>query len=308
MNKKNIAGLLSGKTIFIPDVNTPPMPSLAPSGVILNGLKAANFNEIDVAVGYPDVRSFNRKFGLLIPATNTSMEHELWSILINNQDAGLEGVGLHTSNVITPVPKLASAADLLEYRRQFLAGLKSAVDSALLAQPEYLIMGMSLEHIIYGIDEIRAPMQEIEAYAGLSFATWHDAAPAALNKFGAKRIGLISPFDATGNKNATKMFEDLGYEVVSTVGFSCAHALHIAHIPDAAKEKAIIDLLQPEKNQLDAIVQCGTNMSMLQVTQKLEPILGIPVLGINAVTFWYALRENGFDATLQGCGRLFQEF
>jgi maleate isomerase len=308
MNKMNIAGPLSGKTILIPNVNTPPMPSLAPPGVIQNGRKAANFNEIDAAIGYPDVRSFKRKFGLLIPATNTSMEHELWSILIKNQDAGLEGIGLHTSNVITPAPKLATAADLLEYRRQFLTGLKSAVDAALLAQPEYLIMGMSLEHIIHGIDEIRAPMQEIEAYAGLSFATWHDAAPAALNKFGAKRIGLISPFDSTGNQNAAKMFEDLGYEVVATVGFSCAHAVHIAHVPDAAKEKAIIDLLQPEKNQLDAIVQCGTNMSMLQVTQKLEPVLGIPVLGINAVTFWYALRENGFDTALQDCGRLFQEF
>jgi maleate isomerase len=48
-------------------------------------------------------------------------------------------------------------------------------------------------------------------------------------------------------------------------------------------------------------------MSLLGVTEKLEPLLGIPVLGINAVTFWYALRENGFDAMLEGAGRLFRE-
>jgi len=59
---------------------------------------------------------------------------------------------------------------------------------------------------------------------------------------------------------------------------------------------------------LDAIVQCGTNMSLIDVSEKLEPVIGIPILGINAVTFWYALRENGFEGALVGAGRLLQEF
>lgn len=304
-----IIGGLSGKQITIPNVNIPPMPALADPGVILNGEKADHFGEIDSSRGYPDVRSFQRKFGLLVPVTNTSMEHELWGIIFKNQDSSkLAGIGLHTSTVSTPRPILATATDLLEYRQQFLTGLKSAIDTALIAQPQYLIMGMSLEHIISGIEEIRAPMADIEMYSGLSWATWHDAAPAALKKFGAKRIGLLTPFDKQGNENAARMFEDLGYTVSSSVGFSCAHALHIAHIPDWAKEKAIIELLATANNKLDAIVQCGTNMSLINVCEKLEPIIGIPILGINAVTFWYALRENGFIDTLAGGGSLFRAF
>ena len=104
------------------------------------------------------------------------------------------------------------------------------------------------------------------------------------------------------------MFEELGFEVVSSVGFACANALHIAHVPDWAKGKAILKLLATSANRLDAVVQCGTNMSLIDVTQKLEPMLGIPILGINAVTFWYALRENGFEGPLTGGGRLLQEF
>jgi maleate isomerase len=50
------------------------------------------------------------------------------------------------------------------------------------------------------------------------------------------------------------------------------------------------------------------NPSLIDVTEKLEPVLGIPILGINAVTFWYALRENGFQGALMGAGRLFREF
>ncbi|MCZ6844645.1 MAG: hypothetical protein O7F69_01985, partial [Alphaproteobacteria bacterium] len=241
--------------------------------------------------------------------TNTSMEHELWSIIFRNQGPdGLDGVGLHTANVLTPKPQLNTEADLLEYKKQFLGGLRTAVEGALLAEPQYLIMGMSLEHIIGGIEEIRAPMVDIEAYSGLSWATWYDAVQAALDKYGAKRIGIMTPFDKKGNENATQMFEDLGYEVVSSVGFSCANALHIAHLPDWAKEKVIQELLANDENKLDAIVQCGTNMSLIDVSEKLEPIVGIPILGINAVTFWYALRENGFEGALAGGGRLLFEF
>lgn len=68
------------------------------------------------------------------------------------------------------------------------------------------------------------------------------------------------------------------------------------------------ELLAPRENRLDAIVQCGTNMSLAQVAERLEPELGIPIIGINAATFWYALRENGFTAPLTGAGRLLREF
>ncbi len=303
-----IIGKLSGKRITIPDVNAPPMPALAPPGVVHNGKKAESFGEIDASRGYPDVRSFRRKFGLIIPATNTSMEHELWSIIFKNQGPdGLRGVGLHTANVMTPKPKLETEEDLLEYKKQFLGGLRLVVDAASLAEPQYMIMGMSLEHILGGIEAIRAPMVDIEAYSGLSWATWHDAIQAALGKYGAKRIGILTPFDKKGNEFATQMFEELGFEVVSSVGFSCANALHIAHVPDWAKEKAILELLATDENELDAVVQCGTNMSLIDVTEKLEPVIGIPILGINTVTFWYALRENGFERALVGAGRLLQE-
>jgi maleate isomerase len=306
---QTIIGKLSRKRFTNPNVDAAPMPSLAAPGVIHNGEKAGSFGEINSSRRYPDVRSFRRKFGLVIPATNTSMEHELWSVIFANQGPrGLRGVGLHTANVVTPRPKLATEEDLLDYQKQFLSGLKAAVDTARLAEPQYMILGMSLEHVVGGLDAIKAPLGDIETYSDLGWAFTHEAMPAALRKFGARRIGLLSPFDKKGNEHATRMFEELGFEVVASVGFSCAHALHIAHIPDWAKEKAILELLATDENKLDTIVQCGTNMSLLDVTEKLEPVVGIPILGVNAVLFWYALRENGFNDALVGAGRLLREF
>lgn len=304
-----ITGRLSGRTIIIPDVDAAPMPMLAPPGVIHDGEPAAGFDALDATSRHPDVRSFRRKFGLLIPATNTSMEHELWSIIGQNPGPdGLAGVGLHTTNVVTPTPRFGDAAEQAEYKRQFLGGLRAAVDAALLAQPQYMIMGMSLEHILAGVDAVRAPVVEVEAHSGLAWSTWHDAVHAALGKYGARRIGLLTPFDRAGNASATRLFEELGYQVITSVGFSCANAVHIAHLPDWAKEQAITELLATREHRLDAVVQCGTNMSLMQVAEKLEPVIGIPILGINAVTFWHALRENGFEGPLAGAGRLLREF
>jgi maleate isomerase len=282
-------GSLSKKHVSIPSVNVSPSADLA-------------------QVAYPDARSFRQRFGLLIPATNTTMEHELWSIIFANPERdGLAGVGLHTSPVLTPRPDVSSIEGVEQYRLQFLGGVESAVKAALLAAPQYMIMGMSLEHIVSGIDPIRATMSQIEQYCDLSWATWHDSVKAALDCYGAKRIGLLTPFEQVGNKSASRMFQDLGFEVVANFGFACGNTQHIAHIPDWAKEKAVMEMVA-EKNSLDAIVQCGTNMSMIDVTRKLEPMIDIPILGINQVVLWYALRESGFSGPLCGGGRLLQEF
>jgi maleate isomerase len=49
-------------------------------------------------------------------------------------------------------------------------------------------------------------------------------------------------------------------------------------------------------------------MSLIQVSERLEPLIGIPVIGINAALLWYALREHGISEPLHGAGRLLREF
>ena len=306
---QTITGKLSGKNIIIPNVNDPPMAVMAPPGVIHNGAPVNGFESINTSRGIPVLQSFERQFGLLIPATNTIMEPDLWRIIVTNQGpGGLEGAGLHTSTVLTPKPDVGTAEGLETFKRQFLGGIESATKSALLANPEYLIIGLSLEHILTGLAPIRESMAEIEQYCMLSWATWHEAVKAALDFYGAKRIGILTPWDQRANASAIRMFDELGFEVVSSVGFSCASVLNYPLIPDWAKEKAILELLATRENKLDAVVQCGTNMSLIDVSEKLEPVVGIPILGINAVIFWYALRENGFEGALVGAGRLLREF
>jgi maleate isomerase len=102
---KTIIGKLSGKKIIIPNVNDPPMAVMAPPGVIHNGTPVNGFESINTSRGISGLQSFQRQFGLLIPATNTIMEPDLWRIIVTNQGpGGLKGAGLHTSTVLTPKP------------------------------------------------------------------------------------------------------------------------------------------------------------------------------------------------------------
>ena len=301
-----MTGGLSGAPVQLPDINSTSLSNITIDHFVKNGQPVPDFN-LESAEPFPDQLSFRKKFGLLIPLTNTTMEYELWRIIMENRDSGgLDGVGIHTTGVQLPALKILTEDDLERFKEAFITGLDTSIKQAMQSKPEYLIMGMSLEHILNGIEPIRQLMERIQT--GISWATWHQAADAALKKCNARRIGFISPFIKKGNEHAARMFEELGYEVVSSFGFGCPDLVDIAHIPDAAKEEAILRHVAIPEYRLDAVLQLGTNMSLARITDRIEDRIGIPVLGINAVTFWYALRENGFKEPLRGAGRLLREF
>lgn len=299
-------GALSGEPLNIPNVNV----DVLAAGAVVNGALDWRFTPSQPPEsGFPDNRSFRRRFGLVLPATNTIMEHELWSLIVSNGEAaGLDGVGLHTTPVITPKPDISTPEGLAEFKAGFINGLESAVQTAALARPQYMIMGLSLEHILVGLDSIRETMETVQVRSGLSWATWHDAVQAALGLLGAKRIAILTPWEAQGNASAARMFNDMGIDVVASVGLTGSDLSHLAHLPDDAKEQAVIEVLATPGNRIDAVVQCGTGMSMMNVIDRLEARTGVPIVAINPTTLWYALRENGFTRPLLGAGRLLREF
>lgn len=159
-----------------------PMPEIAPPGVTLNGHPVPGFEGLGRDRVEPHGLSHRLKLGLLLPATNTSMEFELWQLLMANTRHGLDGIGVHTTSVATPAPRFGNATELAAYREQFLGGLRVAVSHALLAQPQRLVMGMSLEHIIHGLENIERTMAEVRSMSDLPWTTWHQAALAALQR------------------------------------------------------------------------------------------------------------------------------
>jgi maleate isomerase len=255
-----------------------------------------------------DAVAFRHRLGVLVPATNTAMAQDLWRLLVRNQRAGrLRGVGLNFTPVSLPSGALATDTDRIVYGERFLAALPAAVETALVAEPSSLLLGMSLEHVVDGLEAVRSPVRAVIAQSGLHCAAWPDGLAAALAHLGARRVGLLTPFDESETDSAARMIESMGFDVVARVGLACPDARAIARIPEWAKERAILEELAPPGARVDAIVQCGSNMSVLDACARLEPMLGLPILGINAVSFWHALRSQGIRARIGGGGRLLRE-
>jgi len=68
------------------------------------------------------------------------------------------------------------------------------------------------------------------------------------------------------------------------------------------------ELKKLDGDDIDALVQVGTNLSMVKFAAAAELWLGKPVIAINTATYWNALRQNGITDRKEGFGRLMAEF
>ena len=88
------------------------------------------------------------------------------------------------------------------------------------------------------------------------------------------------------------------------VCLKCPRWTAIAEVPP--------DVLNEEMDRLnnddvDALVQVGTNMPMARLAATMETRLGTPTIAIKTATYWHALRNNGIDDKISGFGRLLDE-
>ena len=74
-------------------------------------------------------------------------------------------------------------------------------------------------------------------------------------------------------------------------------------------ESRLRDVLrQLDGPDVDAIVQVGTNLSMIRLAAAAELWLGKPVIAINTATYWHALRANGIQDRIAGFGSLLEKY
>jgi maleate isomerase len=87
---------------------------------------------------------------------------------------------------------------------------------------------------------------------------------------------------------------------------ACDTATSIAHTPP--REVIDVVLNELDGDNVDAIVQTGTNLSTLDIFPVLEKQLGKPIIPINVATIWHALRARGVLDKFYGKGWLLERF
>lgn len=245
-----------------------------------------------------DALGWRRKFGVIAPSTNTIVEPDFYSMTV-------PGVTAHFSRIHIRDQNMADDRGMEHLLEQIREEIAAACERVLTCEPDTMVMGMSAETFWGGVEGNRAFIKQINDITGLQVATGAEACERALQLFGARKIGVVTPYQPVGDDNVVKFFGEIGFDVVNIKGLKCPTAVSIAHVTEDELRDALLEVNEPD---VDALVQCGTNLSMVQLADEAERWLGKPVIAINAATWWMALRTNGIEDKVYGSGRLLREF
>lgn len=246
-----------------------------------------------------DALGYRRKFAVVAPSTNTIVQPEFDAMAPH-------GVTSHFSRIHIPDDPLSSDADFEQLMVRIRAELLNAVDRAMTARPDYLVMGMSSETFWGGLAGSKELETKLKERSGLKVAMGSDASQAALRAYGdIKRISVVTPYMPVGDEEVRKFFTDCGFEVQTVLGLKCESPTAIAHVDAQTLRDAVVSV---DDAQVEAILQVGTNLAFAHIAPMAEFWLDKPVLAINTATYWWALRQNGIADRVGGFGSLLRDY
>ncbi len=246
-----------------------------------------------------DVLGWRRKFGIIGPSTNTIVQPDY-------DDMRPHGVTNHYSRIRTPNAQAVSNETFLAGTQVIADNVLDAVDSVMTCSPDYLVMGMSAITFYGGVTGADEFEQRLKDRSGVGISIGAHSVRDALRAYGdVKRVAFLSPYFPAANTEVRGYLEESGFDVVRDVCLECPSWTAIAEVTEKDLRQVLRDL---DGDDVDALLQVGTNLSMTRLAAEAEMWLDKPVVAINTATYWHALRHNGIEDKVQGFGRLLSEF
>ena len=231
------------------------------------------------------------RIGLIVLATDYTIEHEWRQIM-----TPLKGVALYQSR-ISNSPQITP--ETLRAMEPLLAG-----------STDVILPGSELDVVAYGCTSASMAIGEEKVFEhirsvrpGAKCTTPITAAFAAFRAFGAKRIGLLTPYRADVNRIVASYVTARGFEVPVFGSFNEENDGVVAAISPASIRKGVEAI--KAKGKLDAVFVSCTSVRLAEAAAAIEAEIGLPVTSSNHAMAWHALRLGGVNDKLPQWGRLF---
>jgi maleate isomerase len=242
-----------------------------------------------------DALGHRAKIGILVPATNTIVEPEL---------AAMQPPGV--TNHVSRMGRIKrDMTDLDQYRRVLGSSLdmEQAMDVLAACEPDIIVHGHSLDSFALGLENARKMQQKMEsAFGGAPVVIPSLAVLTALRTIGSPRsLGILTPYMQPGDEACAAFFTANGFRVAAIKGLRHPSALHIATATSGELDRAIDEINVADA---DCIIKVGTNSAIARLVPGIERRIGKPVLAINTVIYWAALRQLGITDPIAGYGSL----
>lgn len=242
--------------------------------------------ETDDGIGY------RARLGAIVLSSDYTVEHEYRMVLDH-----LPGVALYVSRIqndpeITPESLAAMRARIAPTAATLLPG--DRVDS--------IAYGCTSASMVIGPEEVAAEVHRSKPDVPVTNPI--SAAVSAFRHFGARRIGVLTPYTRDVNEGILAFLQRAGFEVPVFGSFNEPLDPVVCRI-SAGSIAAALERIAGEAPVDMLFVSC-TSVRLLDQVGALETTLGVPVTSSNQALIWQSLRLAGIDDALPGLGRLLQ--
>lgn len=242
-------------------------------------------HELDAGLGE------RARLGLIVLATDQTIEHE-WRLILG----AVEGVALYVARlwndrVITPASLEAMAAEIGPAARTL----------SILPPRAVVAFGCTSATMVLGEPEIARLVRAARPQAVVT--TPIGAAFAAFRAHRARRLAVLTPYRADVNARVKAYIEAAGFEVPVFGTFDEEDDDRAARITPASIRDAAIELGRDRR--VDAVFVSCTSLRVAAIAAEVEALIGKPVTSSNHAMAWHALRLAGIADRLPRWGRVF---
>lgn len=228
-----------------------------------------------------------RRFGVLIPSTNTTCEIEFGRLVPPSLQVHVARLGKSGAGPFMP----SNDADI-DYQSKLLGSAKVEVIS--LAQTSASLFSENYDEDV---------TRRMSAAAGVPAITSAPAVGEALQALRVRRIAIVSPYSPAVIERARHYYETkYGMQVVALHSFDASDAYAIGLLGPENARDAFVTIDRPE---IEAFMVPGGNFPTMTYIAEWERMFGKPVITTNQAALWAMLRIMRAEEKLSGLGRLF---
>ncbi len=229
------------------------------------------------------------KIGLIVPANNTVIEPELWSL-------SLPDVAFYATRIMAK-GNLTGAAVL-----QMEETVDRAVDELVATGVDVIVYADMVTTFIMDRNWNEIRTAEIADRAAIPCVSAWTALRDALERLNITRFAVGTPYPADIHDLVSDYFTDKGYVITADATLDVLSMREVAKV----KPGLIVRVARSiSPAPAEAVVFLATDLHTFDILDQMENELALPVLSSNQTILWAALKTIEYSGEANGPGRLF---